>query len=414
MITYNINLPKLYPKQAAVFFDKARVSACEASTKAGKSVGGLVWQLSLCLNTGDNKGMSHLWIEPVHSQAAVMFARVCRWLMASDPEGRIWSANKTDLIITFSITGARWFFKGSENYDSIYGSDYGSVVIDEASRCREEVWAAAWSTLTATGGPIRTIGNVNGRKNWNYRLCRRAEAGEPGYAYHKLTVHDAVEAGVIKPEQIEEARRALPDAVFRELYLAEASEDGSNPFGIQHIQRCILPEQPGPIVGWGVDLAKSQDWTVVVGLNQLGQTSMTDRWQGPWHDTTERLVKLIGDTPALVDSTGVGDPIVEQLQRRCPLVEGQKFTSQSKQQMMEGLAVAIQNGAVTFPDGPITNELEQFEYEYTRTGVRYSAPEGVNDDCVCALALAVKKHGGVTADGGFRVVVAKDTWTKGW
>jgi hypothetical protein len=38
-------------------------------------------------------------------------------------------------------------------------------------------------------------------------------------------------------------------------------------------------------------------------------------------------------------------------------------------------------------------ELETFEYEYTRTGVRYSAPEGLHDDCVCALALAVHKRG---------------------
>jgi hypothetical protein len=35
-------------------------------------------------------------------------------------------------------------------------------------------------------------------------------------------------------------------------------------------------------------------------------------------------------------------------------------------------------------------ELEQFEYQYTRTGVRYAAAEGLHDDCVCALALAVR------------------------
>jgi hypothetical protein len=57
---------------------------------------------------------------------------------------------------------------------------------------------------------------------------------------------------------------------------------------------------------------------------------------------------------------------------------------------MEGLAVAIQQREITFPEGPITNELNAFEYEYTRTGVRYSAPEGMHDDCVMALALAVE------------------------
>lgn len=45
-----------------------------------------------------------------------------------------------------------------------------------------------------------------------------------------------------------------------------------------------------------------------------------------------------------------------------------------------------------FPDGPIRQELESFEYEYTGRGVRYSAPQGVHDDCVMALALAVHHH----------------------
>ena len=44
---------------------------------------------------------------------------------------------------------------------------------------------------------------------------------------------------------------------------------------------------------------------------------------------------------------------------------------------------------IRFPDGPIVSELESFGYEYTRTGVRYAAAEGLYDDCVCALALAV-------------------------
>jgi hypothetical protein len=58
---------------------------------------------------------------------------------------------------------------------------------------------------------------------------------------------------------------------------------------------------------------------------------------------------------------------------------------------MEGLAVAIQQKRVTYPEGPIVSELEAFEYSYHRTGVSYSAPEGLHDDCVCALALAVQR-----------------------
>jgi hypothetical protein len=63
---------------------------------------------------------------------------------------------------------------------------------------------------------------------------------------------------------------------------------------------------------------------------------------------------------------------------------------------MEGLAVAIQSRGVLFPEGVdpyprvIRSELEAFMYEYTRTGVRYTAPEGNHDDCVDSLALAVR------------------------
>ena len=70
---------------------------------------------------------------------------------------------------------------------------------------------------------------------------------------------------------------------------------------------------------------------------------------------------MLKNTPALVDSTGVGDPIVEDLQATCGACEGYHFTSQSKQRLMEGLAHAIHNGRIWFPSGPIVDELETFK-----------------------------------------------------
>jgi hypothetical protein len=72
--------------------------------------------------------------------------------------------------------------------------------------------------------------------------------------------------------------------------------------------------------------------------------------------------------------------------------QGYSFTRPSKQKLMEGLAVAIQTKAISFPAGHIVDELEMFEYEYTPTGTRYTAPEGFHDDCVCSLALAVMQR----------------------
>jgi hypothetical protein len=69
---------------------------------------------------------------------------------------------------------------------------------------------------------------------------------------------------------------------------------------------------------------------------------------------------------------------------------GFKYTSTSKQQLMESLASSIHKKEIGFPEGPIKDELEIFEYLFTSTGVRYSAPVGFHDDCVNALALANK------------------------
>jgi hypothetical protein len=145
----------------------------------------------------------------------------------------------------------------------------------------------------------------------------------------------------------------------------------------------------GPAICYGIDLAKSSDYTAIIGLDRNGSVCDYRRFQKDWRQTTQEILSL-PNAQIAIDSTGVGDPIAEDI-ARVKDVELFKFTSQSKQQIMEGLSLAIQQRRITFPEGQIKDELEQFEFEYTRTGVRYSAPAGLHDDCVCALALAWHK-----------------------
>ena len=396
--------PPLYPRQRDAIDDPARIVCIDASTKAGKTVGCLSWIYRKAVATPGGK---FLWVAPIYPTAKkVGYERLRKMLRASDPSQVVWKPRDAELEIELA-NGAVIRFKGSDNPDSIYGEDYSAAVIDEASRCKEEAWYAVRSTLTKTRGPVRIIGNVKGRKNWAFRLGQQAKAGERDMAYHRLTAHDAVAGGVLAPEEVEDARRQLPDHVFRELYLAEPTEDGSNPFDVRAVMRNVRPLSNLPPVAFGVDLAKSVDWTVVVGLDDAGTVSSFHRWQGiDWKQTEDRIAGIVGDAPALVDSTGVGDPIVEALMRRCPLVEGLKFTATTKQQLMEGLAAAIQGDLVAFPEGPVSDELCSFEFEYRNGGVRYSAPDGLHDDCVMALALAIRRK---AASGGasafrFRVI----------
>lgn len=422
-----LQLPPILEYQQRAIFTDERYAVIEGSTKVGKTFPCLIWLLTMA---GRVPGDDHnfWWVAPTQGQADIAHTRTRRMLMRADPGQNFWKPYDQKKRIHILGNGHLWF-KTGEIPDNLYGEDVYAAVMDEFTRQRAEAWHALRTTLSATSGPCRFIGNVKGRKNWGYQWARKAQSGEPNMSYAKLTCMDAVEAGIMPIEEVEQAKRDLPSQVFRELYLAEPGEDGTNPFGITAIAACIgeVHHNCKP-VAWGWDLARSNDWTVGTALCEHGHVCRHERWnqsdlpntkeklpavgsanRAYWAVTLRRIRDLTGHTPALVDSTGPGGPIDMALSADGLInFEGFVFNSKSKQLLMEGLAVAIQNLLVHFPDGVLRSELESFEYEYTRTGVRYTAPEGSYDDCVCSLALAVRRWQGLLAGTGTLPVFTSD------
>jgi hypothetical protein len=122
----------------------------------------------------------------------------------------------------------------------------------------------------------------------------------------------------------------------------------------------------------------------------------------------------------VLDATGVGDPIYDDLKRVWPDIEGFKFTSSSKTALVQRLIVAVEQRRISWP-GPakrdhrlqttdcspggmepqintdgrgsdwdvLTAEMRRYEYAISPSGgITYDAPSGYHDDCVMALALA--------------------------
>lgn len=396
-LTVNYERPWVADYQKDAIFCEERYGVVEATTKSGKTHGCILWIFEEAAQGGP--GMFYWWVAPVYTQAEIAYGRLKRAL----PDALYHAVDSKRTL--HLINGATIVFKSGEDPDRLYGEDVYAAVIDEASRLREESWHAVRSTLTATRGKIRIIGNVRGRRNWAYKLARRAESGAPNMHYAKITAWDAVKAGILEDEEIEDAQNQLPEQVFKELYLAEPSEDGGNPFGLNSIETCATGWGEGPPHVWSWDLAKSVDWTAGIALNEAGQVCQIERWNktmlppgqtGDYWEITEKLiVELTDGAPALIESNGLGDPVVEGIQRRAREERGEEnflpwFTSStSKQQLMEGLAVAIQQHLTKFPpDSVLRTELDEFEYEITRKGMKYSAPEGLHDDTVMAFAMA--------------------------
>lgn len=376
-----IERPNLTDYQKDIIYSDAKITITEASTKVGKTLSHLWWLFESAMEPPKD-GANYYWVAPVYGQAEIAFNRLKRVLRNSP----VFDINISKLRIQTPV-GSVIHFKSGDNADNLYGDDVFGVVADEATRMKEDVFFALRSTVTKTRGKIKIIGNCKGKTNWVYKLGVRARAGEPNYAYFKINAWDAVNAGILEREEVEQAQRDLPENVFKELYLAEPQEDGSNPFGYEHIERCIKPVSNKPSEFFGIDLAKSRDWTVIIGVDGNGDISFFERFQKDWKQTRERIIEVVGIKPAMIDATGVGDPIVEDISRECPYAEGFKYTAQTKQQLIEGLAVSIQKGEIGIIEGILRDELEAFEFNYTGRTVKYEAPQGFTDDCVNALAL---------------------------
>jgi phage FluMu gp28-like protein len=365
-----IFLPTPHANQQKILESDKRFRVVMCGRRFGKSELSQILGVSYAV-----KGLQVAYITPTYGLAKVFFGRLT--------ESLPFPKNKSDLKIDFSNGGQIEFFTG-ERLDNLRGRKFHLVIIDEASFIPdlENGWNnSIRPTLTDYKGKAVFLSTPKG-KNFFYSLFMKA--GENDWASFKFTSYDNPH---IDPKEIDDARMQLPEVVFEQEYMANPAENSANPFGSKFIRACIKPISNQQIVAFGIDLAKSVDHTAIIGLDNSGNVAYFDRFQMDWHNTKENI-KRLPRSPILIDSTGVGDPITEDLKREGIMIEGLKFTSQSKQQLMEGLATAIQQNRIGFPDGVIVKELEIFEYIFSSHGVRYSAPSGFHDDCVMALALA--------------------------
>jgi hypothetical protein len=293
-------------------------------------------------------------------------------------------------------TGGSIEFWSLENPIAGRSRKYKVAIVDEAAFNRNlwQSWTEAIRpTLTDLKGSAWFMSTPKGKNDF-YKLWMRGQTGEQDWMSWQMPT---VTNPHIDPSEIEAARRDLPELAFAQEYLAEFNDNVANPFGLDKIRICTGQMSNEPAVCFGIDLAKSFDWSVIIGLDRFGVVCYFERFQRPWNETKE-IIRRLPRAAIKIDSTGVGDPITEDIQRERGDVHSFKYTSTSKQQLMEGLSAAIHQRRIIFPEGTIRAELESFEYQMTGTGVKYTAPPGLHDDCVNALALAwsmyVQDNGG--------------------
>lgn len=239
MSSFVYNRPWLPDYQIRIIDAPERYTVTEATTKAGKTVSHIIWQYEQCLQ--GKKGHNHWWVAPVSLQAEIAYNRLRNYIPAKSP----FRWNDTYKTILYPNGAVHWF-KSGEKPDNLYGEDVYSAVLDEFTRMREESWFAIRSTLTATRGKCKFIGNVKGVQNWGYQLARKAESGSmKDWSYFKITADDAVKAGILHQEEIDDAKATLPTGVFLELYYGIPFQNSANKFCYafdekKHVKKCSV------------------------------------------------------------------------------------------------------------------------------------------------------------------------------
>lgn len=294
-----------------------------------------------------------------------------------------------------------WTLAGASPEDVARGRKYHGVVIDEAGlvdNLKAIFEQAIYPTLTDFGGTALFLGTPKERRQdfvqMHIKGLQQQGVNEDGdtegtwNAFNGETVENTFIPNIEK--KVARAKRDLPEHIFNQEYRGIPSDDGLNPFGLKFIADAIAEPSDEPTVCWGVDLARKHDWTVVVGLDEWGRWTHYERWQKQdWNVTKLRIMQICQGAPALVDESGVGDPVLQDLQAAGMDAYPFLFHDTSKRQLCQRLIVALAGHRTTIPTGVVENEFKSFEATVRKNGrISYSAPEGQHDDTVMAWGLA--------------------------
>ena len=289
------------------------------------------------------------------------------------------------------LNGSEIEFKSADNEAGLRGAGLNWCILDEASRIKEDSWNALRPALSDKRGKGIFISTPKG-KNWFYRMYLLGKKGKENYESWKFPSDTNP---YFPTEEWEETKSNYPADWFSQEYEANFLDD------VAAVFRGLRDRIGGKLEDYnssknyyaGIDLAKYQDFTVITILDDDKHLCYFDRFNRiDWKIQKVKILKILNDyhAQAFIDSTGVGDPIFEELRTKYSEIYGLKFTNESKQNLIVALQVAFEKEEITFPKIEcLIDEFEAFEYEMLLNGrVRYNAPQGYHDDCVISLALA--------------------------
>ncbi|MCS7272659.1 MAG: terminase large subunit [Fimbriimonadales bacterium] len=333
-----------------------------------------------------------LLVAPSNEQALLGFERTVEFLRRAGARPIVRRTPAPVLIVGNSRLWARSAIRGGVY---LRGRKAHLIVVDEAAYVPEAVVNEVLMPMLAdTGGKIALVSTPRG-KNYFYRLYQQGqEDGVRIWSMRSPSWHNPL----LSPTMLLMQSSLMSARQFQVEYGAMFLDAAEQVFRTEWVDRALLLNLPDEgLVVAGVDWARYRDYTalaVVRGSRAAAKLIALRRWQGlSWADQVQAVaehLKMHQPVRVVCDRTGVGDPLLEALQAAgVPHAEGVVFTARVKQNLIENLALMLEQGRLQLlPDPHLLNELYHFEFAPASRGTQLHSGS-VHDDLVIALALAV-------------------------
>ena len=390
-----------------------------------------------------------------------------------------------------------WFLS-ADNPDNIRGYGFQGIVVDEAAMISPDVWHYVLRpTIAQTLGWAVFVSTPKGH-NWFFDMFTRGlDPEEPDYCSFSFP---SSQSPFFPKSEWEDAKRTLPEDVFRQEYEAEFLEDSAGVF--RGIDRCLIPWEllttddaasggelnhewtrintnrdkasgksgvipagsaardsataglngegkeknhglngshglmlrgAGKVRNWviGCDVAKHTDFTVLIAMDaETGRCYGMERFnQLDWPIQKERILGFCQRYPGrlILDATGIGDPIYDDLKRVWSDIEGFKLTSGSKTELIQRLIVAVEQRRVAWPgkvsrrvaegaegdaaSGSLNHELTRMDTNKDKAFPRKLSHAGGQAGDVGVIRSAVAQANSVHgASNGMGIATSGETW----
>lgn len=397
MTTIDLVLPKPYPLQCEIALHPAIYKVIAAGRRVGKTTMGALIAVGGQAHYGFRKGIldgRHVTLSSTsQDQSDLFWLYITQWLRPLYSHSAFYK-NETKRIIRLGNGQIR--VKTGRHADALRGDYADTLILDECAYLEPDVWQTVGMPMLLDSEDSEAwFLSTPKRRNWFYQLFLQGlDVLNPLWHSWNFPSHANPH---LSPDKLAEISANMTEADYEQEIMAQFLESEGAVF--RYVDERSTAKRREPYVGQfvlGVDWGQQKDYTVIMVIDVTTKTVVDyDRFNIIDFTLQRGRLKAMWDkwNPqiAVIEENAAGKPNIEMLQREGMNIAAFYTSPSSKPPLIESLVLAFDRGEITsLDDMYLKNELKAYEKVVSKNTGRssYSAPEGLHDDCVMAMALA--------------------------